>query len=335
MRLRASSRFGSLMTLAALTAVATTTANAQAGRPTSQQRIPVQKESAGDVARKDSAARADSIAAAEAARRDSIGRAEAAARQDSITKADMARRDSVARADSIAAATAAAAAAAARRDSIAREDSIRNAALAAQAALARKGFFFGLAGGYSSPSADYADAFKSGWNVTLPFGWQRRSSRWGIRGDIAYDAHSGKSFQQDAPPPVIPAPVNGGTQVTSNFDVDNGNVWSGNVDGIVDLAKWGADRLSSFYLIGGGGVHIFNKKNVTVTPLEPSQGTGTPLPVTTYESESQTKFGLNGGAGLAFALGRSSLFLESRYFTAYTDNTNSDWIPIILGVKWR
>ena len=117
MRLRAWSRFGSLMTLAALTAVATTTAHAQGGRPTSQQRIPVQKESAGEVARKDSAARADSIAAAEAARRDSIGRAEAAARQDSITKADMARRDSVARADSIARASAAAAAAeAARRE---------------------------------------------------------------------------------------------------------------------------------------------------------------------------------------------------------------------------
>ena len=328
MRFGAWSRIGSLMTLAAFTAVATT-ANAQAGR-TSQQRIPVQKESAGDVARRDSIARADSIAAAEAARRDSIGRAEAAARQDSIAKAEMARRDSIARADSMAKAAAAAAAEAARRDSIAREDSIRNAAAAAQAAFARKGFFFGLAGGWSSPSGDYSDVFKSGYNITLPFGWQRRSSRWGIRGDIAYDAHGGKSLTQSNFPPVLPPPgSNGGVPAT--YDVDDGDVWSGNVDGVVDLAKWGVNRLSSLYLIGGGGVHFFNKKTVTVTPT-----TGTGAGVTTsYESDSQTKFGLNGGAGLAFAIGRSALFLESRYFTAYTDNANSDWIPIIVGVKWR
>jgi hypothetical protein len=141
-------RVASLTAVAALMAGVTTTASAQA-RPTSQQRIPVQKESAGEVARRDSAARADSIAAVEAARRDSIARAEAAARQDSITKAEMARRDSMARADSIAKAAAAAAAVeAARRDSIAREDSIRNA----QAALAKRGFVFGLAGGYSATS---------------------------------------------------------------------------------------------------------------------------------------------------------------------------------------
>jgi len=103
------------------------------------------------------------------------------------------------------------------------------------------------------------------------------------------------------------------------------------VDGVVDLAKWGVNRLSSIYLIGGGGVHLFNKKTVTVTPT-----TGAGAGVTTsYDSDSQTKFGLNGGAGLAFAIGRSALFLESRYFTAYTDNANSDWIPIIVGVKWR
>jgi opacity protein-like surface antigen len=318
----------SFTAVAVLAAGVTTAANAQA-RATSQQRIPVQKESAGDVARRDSIARADSIAAAEAARRDSIARAEAAARQDSITKAEMARRDSIARADSIAKAQAAAAAEAARRDSIAREDSIRNAAAAAQAAFARKGFFLGLAGGYSAPTGDYSDAFKGGWNITVPFGWQRRSSRWGVRGDIAYDAHGGKSFTQTGAPPVVPTSVP--SNVTSNFNVDDGSVWSGNLDGVVDLAKWGANRLSSIYLLGGVGVHFFDKKNLNVTPTS-----GASAGVTTrYESDSQTKFGLNGGAGVAFAVGRTALFVESRYFSAYTDNTNSDWVPIILGVKWR
>ena len=210
MRLRACSRIGSLMTLVALTAVATT-ANAQAGR-TSQQRIPVQKESAGDVARKDSIARADSIAAAEAARRDSVARAEAAARQDSIAKAEAARRDSITRADSIARAAAAVAAAeAARRDSIAREDSIRNAYQRAQAELSKRGFVIGLAAGWSAPNGDYGDVFENGWNVTLPIGWHRQGSRFGFRGDIAYDSHGGKSVTATTAPPVVSQPIEGGT----------------------------------------------------------------------------------------------------------------------------
>ena len=336
MRLQAWSRVGSLLTLAALTAVAPTTLNAQAKPATSQQRIPVQKESAGEVARKDSAARADSIAAAEAARRDSIGRAEAAARQDSITKADMARRDSVARADSIARASAAAAAAeAARRDSIAREDSIRNAYQRAQAQLAKRGFVIGLAAGWSAPNGKYGDVFDNGWNVTLPIGWHRQSSRFGFRFDVAYDSHGGKSTQATAPPPVVSQPIQpvptSSEGVTSTYDLDDGSIWSGNLDGTLDLAQWGKNRFGSFYLLGGGGVHFFNKKQVNVTPLTGA----TAGVVTSYETDTQTKWGLNGGVGLAFEIGRTAMFLESRYFSAFTNETNSDWVPVILGVKFR
>jgi len=332
MRAHVSTRIKSFTATAVLVAGVTTTANAQA--KTSQQRIPVQKESAGDVARRDSIARADSIAAAEAARRDSIARAEAAARQDSINKADMARRDSIARADSIAKAAAAAAAVeAARRDSIAREDSIRNAAAAAERAFGRKGFFGGIAAGWSGTSGKYSDAYDPGWNITIPIGWQRRAGRWGFRGDLMYDSHGGKSVTSTVAPDPVPTPYN--TSVTSEYNVDNASVWSGNLDVVVDLAKWGINRLSQFYLLGGGGVHYFDKRKVTQTPLEPANGATTPTPAQSYEVDSQTKFGLNGGAGFGFAIGRTSLFIESRYFTAYTDNTNSDWIPVILGVKWR
>jgi hypothetical protein len=322
-----------LATMLSATAGAVTTAGAQADttkRATSQQRIPVQKESAGEVARRDSAARADSIRAdsiarAEAARRDSIARAEAA-RQDSINRA---RQDSIARADSIARE-------AARRDSISRaEEAARLAAAAAvPAALARRGFYFGFAGGTSIPSGDYADPYKTGWNITVPFGWQKAASRWGVRGDIDYDSHGGKSFTQTVVPPAIepatptPVPPIAGA---ANFDVDNGSVWSGNLDVTADLVQWGANKLGALYLIGGGGVHFFDKPSFNLTPT-----TGTGAGVTTnYKGDSQTKFGLNGGAGVSFGIGRASLFLESRYFTAYTDNTNSDWIPVILGFKWH
>ena len=35
-----------------------------------------------------------------------------------------------------------------------------------------------------------------------------------------------------------------------------------------------------------------------------------------YETDTQTKWGLNGGIGRAFEVGRTAMFLESRYFTA-------------------
>lgn len=323
------SKVRSLTALTMLVAGVATGAGAQARPVTSQQRIPVRKESGGEVARQDSIARADSIARVEAARRDSLARVESA-RQDSIARVEAARRDSVSRAE--------AAREAARRDSLAREDSIRNAAALAAAAaaqvpaaLSRRGFYFGLAAGASSPTGDYSDPYETGWNITVPFGWQRAGSRWGIRGDVAYDSHGGKTFTSSAVPPIFEGPQipRGGAGATS-FDVDNGSIWSGNVDLTLDLAQWGANKLGAFYLIGGGGVHFFDKPTLRITP-----GTGAGAGVTTtVEGDSQTKFGLNGGAGLAFGVGRAALFLESRYFSAYTDNANSNWVPIIVGLKW-
>ena len=118
--------------------------------------------------------------------------------------------------------------------------------------------------------------------------------------------------------------------VPTTFNVHGGNIWSANLDGTFDVARWGVNQLSSLYLIGGGGLHRFSKPKVDVTPLS-GPGVGT---TTLAEGDTQTKFGLNGGAGIAFAIGRTALTLESRYFTAYTDRTNSEWVPVIVGIRW-
>jgi hypothetical protein len=148
-----------------------------------------------------------------------------------------------------------------------------------------------------------------------------------VRGDVAYDSHGGNSFTSNQVPPAIqdptPAPPIAGN---SAYDIDNGSIWSGNLDLTVDLAQWGANKLSSLYLIGGGGVHYFNKPKFDFTPVGGTTSSG--------EGDSQTKFGLNGGAGLAFGVGRGAVFLESRFFTAYTETKNANWVPIIVGFKW-
>ena len=48
---------------------------------------------------------------------------------------------------------------------------------------------------------------------------------------------------------------------------------------------------------------------------------------------SLTKAGVNGGLGLNFGFGRAKLFLESRFVSVFTEGKNSNYVPIILGVR--
>ena len=85
---------------------------------------------------------------------------------------------------------------------------------------------------------------------------------------------------------------------------------------------------SSFYLMGGGGLHHF-------TDVGSDNGAaiidGTAL--SSSGKNSLTKAGVNGGAGLNFGFGRAKLFLESRFVSVFTEGKNSNYVPIILGVR--
>ena len=297
---------------------------------TSQQRIPVRKQSGGDLARRDSVARADSIA--NAARRDSLALLQA--QYDSLTRASAAYRDSVARAatafhDSVARADLA------RRDSIAAAENARQMAAASAVtataalppALSRRGFYFGIAGGVSTPIDSWADPYSVGYNITAPFGWQKMESRFGVRGDIAYDRHGGDFFAAGTPlPPIVdyPQPI----VTPANLSVQDVSIWSGNIDLTFDVGQWGDTRQGALYVLGGGGVSFVSTRKVDVNPVSATEA---PYVV---EKGSDTKFGLNVGAGLSFGIGTSSLFLESRWFTTDLSPTNATWVPVILGVKF-
>ena len=54
-----------------------------------------------------------------------------------------------------------------------------------------------------------------------------------------------------------------------------------------------------------------------------------------FEGSPVTKAGLTGGAGLALPVGGASLFVESRYTTAYTEGEQTRWVPVVIGLKWR
>jgi hypothetical protein len=305
-------------TLAGAVAVAlvvgATSASAQADTTrrttTSQQRVRVTKESTGEVVRRDSAfirdsiARADSIARMETMRRDSIARADSLAaleraRRDSIA------RDSVARADSIARATAV----------VTTTDTIRNPTMPTMSSdsygMRRGGFYFGLGGGPNIPTGTVEDVYKTGFNVTVPIGWQPIGSPFGLRLDLGYARLNGRSPSETG----------------LSAQPDDPNIWSATANATLDLIRWGESRRGALYLVGGGGLFRFTDfYNFDQSDNDPESA---------FKGDPVTKAGLTGGAGLAFPIGGTSFFVESRYTTADTDGTNTKWVPIVIGLKWR
>lgn len=81
------------------------------------------------------------------------------------------------------------------------------------------------------------------------------------------------------------------------------------------------------YLIGGLGLyHVSYNIDATLTGGE---GGGS-----FSDSESETKFGLNGGAGLEFAMGALRPFVEARFHSVFTEEQNSNFVPITFGLKF-
>jgi len=292
----------------------TSTASAQADttrRTTSQTRVRVTKESAGEVTtRRDSAfirdsiARADSLARMERMRQDSIARA------DSLARLEQMRRDSIARdSASRAAQTTTTTTTTTTTDTI---KSPVNPTMSAESyGVRRGGWYLGLGGGPNIPTGMVNDFYKPGFNVTLPIGYQPLSSPLGFRVDLSYGRFNGRS-----------AGTNG-----LAAQPDDPNIWSAAANLTLDLVRFGESKRGALYLVGGGGVYRFTdffNTNRSDNDVE-SAFQGTPT----------TKGGVTGGAGLAFPIGGASLFVESRYTNAFTEGENTRWVPVVIGLKWR
>ncbi|MDF2771567.1 MAG: hypothetical protein K0S86_1061 [Geminicoccaceae bacterium] len=288
------------------------TASAQADttrRTTSEQRVRVTKEATGEVVRRDSAfirdsiARADSLARMERMRQDSITRADSMARLERMRQ-DSIARDSAARADSMARA---------QRDTTVRTDTIRTPGtemMTSDAFSVRRGsWYLGLGGGPNVPVGVVEDVYKTGFNVTVPIGWQPQQSAFGIRFDLSYSR------------------LNGRDDLGAAVQPDDPNIWSATANATLDLFRFGDSQRGALYLVGGGGVFRFTDFfNTDRSDNEPESA---------FEGDPVTKAGLTGGAGLAFPIGGASLFVESRYTNAFTDGENTRWVPVVIGLKWR
>jgi opacity protein-like surface antigen len=105
------------------------------------------------------------------------------------------------------------------------------------------------------------------------------------------------------------------------------NVHLRDIHGTADAVfNVGSGKAAKFYLLAGVGVYN----------LKPT-GDGTD------NIDSQTKFGLNGGAGIKFNVGSLSPFVEARYHYVFLDGNNFDnngsnpkfqFVPVSIGLSF-
>ncbi len=170
-------------------------------------------------------------------------------------------------------------------------------ASAGAAPAAAQGAEFSLGGGVSLPLSDFGDFASTGFHGLAAVSFVPSGFPVGIQVD--------GMFQR--------------------FGVDD-NVIFGN-DANFQIIQGTANAVYKFrtseetkirpYIIGGVG--LYSSKPT---------GDGVPDGV-----DSQTDFGINGGAGFDFKLGSAGLFVEGRFHNVFTDGDNTNFIPITAGVR--
>jgi Outer membrane protein beta-barrel domain len=143
------------------------------------------------------------------------------------------------------------------------------------------GFQFGLSGGASFPTSDWSDAYGTGYNGGIVLNYELPALPLGIRVDGDY-----RNFS---------------AQTSGGFS-RSAEIFDGNANLVVGIRI----VLVKVYALGGGG--LYNMKFTAE-----SAGVSSSI--------SQTDFGWNAGAGVAFVVGKLSIFGEGRYHEVTLDNS--------------
>lgn len=157
---------------------------------------------------------------------------------------------------------------------------------------------FGVGGGVNFPLSDFKDAAKMGFQGTALVQFAPQNLPVAFRVDGAY----AQNKFSDA---LVTA---GGTDGKWQDIYGTANV--------VYTFKTAESSKIHPYLIAGGGVYNMKAK--------PDAGT----------SASTTKFGVNGGAGFDMAAGGATVFIEGRFHSVFTSGSNSNFVPVNIGVKF-
>jgi hypothetical protein len=161
-----------------------------------------------------------------------------------------------------------------------------------------QGAEFSLGGGLTLPLGDFGDGFNTGWHGLAAVSFAPATFPLGFQVDGMY-----QRFSVDD---------GGGVDVDAHSQFIQGTVNA--------IYKFKTSETSQIrpYLIGGVG--LYNSKI-----------SGDDIPDDLEESE--TDFGINGGAGFDFKFGNVGAFIEGRFHNVFADPDNANFIPITVGVR--
>jgi hypothetical protein len=191
------------------------------------------------------------------------------------------------------------------------------------------GFYIGLGAGAAMPAGGARDAYNTGLNVSVPFGWDAPLGPLGFQGDLTYNNFGARSSFRD----------NGPGDAVALTTV-NPQIWSAMADAKFRLPFTGrfiGGGTTGFYLIGGGGVHYIRNYSSTFAITNPATNINDNgvQSANLSSNGSLTRFGVNGGGGVTFGFGATELFVEARYVRMFTSSERTSYVPIVAGLTFR
>jgi hypothetical protein len=167
--------------------------------------------------------------------------------------------------------------------------------------LFAQGARFSLGAGVSVPTGDFNTIAKLGWHAAAAVLLGKQTRPLGLQVDAGY-----AQFGLDA------------SGAGGSFDVKERFIY-GTGDVVFRLATSGATAFRP-YLLGGVGIYS-------------SKGTGRDAAVF-GGAQAATDFGVNAGAGFNYVTGGTTLFVEARFHSIFTDPTHTQFVPLTAGFRF-
>lgn len=184
------------------------------------------------------------------------------------------------------------------------------------------GFYVGLGAGANFPQNDINAFYKTGYNVNGQIGWDPMSSPLGLRLNVNWNRLNGQRLANQRV---------GNTNFTGEYR--SSDLYTAMADAKLRL-PFGrtAGSTSGLYAVGGGGVAYFRNFQT----FSATTGTAPGASVTNrFNAEDVTRFAGNVGGGFELGVGPASLFVEGRYVRVFTQNRNTDYVPVTIGLTFH
>jgi hypothetical protein len=158
--------------------------------------------------------------------------------------------------------------------------------------------------GLSVPVGDFADetggaAEAGGATALAGIEWLPQGRNFGLRVDGAYNRFCTSACDQ----------AGGGLDVRYRF-------LNANLNGLVEF-PFGAEADLRPYVLAGVGFYNYKLEGDDVA-------TG---------AESESDFGVNGGLGLTYTMGRVGVFAEGRFHNVFATGNDLQYIPVMVGAR--